>query len=111
MRMWGVDPTKLCRKHLLGEHVEMHMFSGCLRRGLSVKGYVDQGLVEIHKVRERHDLLAAEMVRRGYRHVSPLLPFPIHQAGTVDVEANERELKRRCDECFGGGIDGTQKAV
>lgn len=24
--MWGVDPSAMCRNHLLGEHVEMHMF-------------------------------------------------------------------------------------
>jgi hypothetical protein len=28
--MWMVDPRLVCSKHLLGEHVELHMFVGCL---------------------------------------------------------------------------------
>ena len=32
MRQWMVDPRLLCRKHLLGEHVENHMFIGTLKR-------------------------------------------------------------------------------
>lgn len=33
MRMWVVNPKILCRKHLLGEHVELHMATGHLQRG------------------------------------------------------------------------------
>ena len=33
MRMWMVDPQIMCRQHLLGEHTEMHMFVGTLKRG------------------------------------------------------------------------------
>lgn len=25
MRMWMVDPTIMCRQHLLGEHYELHV--------------------------------------------------------------------------------------
>ena len=35
MRMWNVDVTKMCNKHLLGEHVEMHMFVGIIIKGTS----------------------------------------------------------------------------
>lgn len=30
MRMWMVDPKIMCRKHLLGEHLELHMLAGCI---------------------------------------------------------------------------------
>ena len=30
MRMWGVDPKQMCRQHLLGEHVELHMQAGAV---------------------------------------------------------------------------------
>ena len=33
MRMWLVNPALLCRQHLLGEHVEMHMFAGHILEG------------------------------------------------------------------------------
>jgi hypothetical protein len=28
-----VTPSRMCRKHLLGEHVEGHMLAACLRLG------------------------------------------------------------------------------
>ncbi len=46
MRMWNVLPEYLCRKHLLGEHVEMHMFVGTIKRGVSLNGYIKNKLVE-----------------------------------------------------------------
>ena len=36
MRMWNVDPKLMCNKHLLGEHVEMHMFFGTIQKGISM---------------------------------------------------------------------------
>ena len=71
MRMWKVRPGFLCNKHLLGEHVEMHMFAGVLRKGMGVSGYATKGLVEVHNIRKRHDALALKMLRRGMHHRSP----------------------------------------
>lgn len=100
MRMWGVDPRLLCDRHLRGEHVETHMFLGTLRKGRSLKGYIDRGLVEVSRIAERHDRLAVEMVSRGDRHASPLEPeFPLPVAGEIDQEESLRELSRRCEEC------------
>ena len=36
MRMWLVPPSHMCRKHLLGEHVELHMLLGTLKKGKSI---------------------------------------------------------------------------
>lgn len=99
MRMWKVAPELLCRKHLLGEHVEMHMFIGTLRKGISVRGYVDTGLVELQNIVKRHDELAAEMVSRGYNHFSPLFYRKKISGGIVDVEKNFQDLYSRCAEC------------
>ncbi|MBI5696527.1 MAG: hypothetical protein HZC51_12485 [Nitrospirae bacterium] len=89
----------MCRNHLLGEHAEMHMFVGCINKGMSIKGYVDKGLVDTSLIRKRHDQLAAEMARRGFSHKSPLPEFDIPAQGKVDVLANEAELARRCAAC------------
>ena len=43
MRMWMVPPRKMCRKHLLGEHVEIHMAVATLRLGKSVAGFLEKG--------------------------------------------------------------------
>jgi hypothetical protein len=99
MRMWMVEPGLLCRQHLMGEHVELHMLVGSLNKGKSVKGFVRDGLIEVQSVRDRHEQLASEMTRRGYNHQSPLPEFNSFIAGSVNVSDNIEELKKRCTEC------------
>jgi len=99
MRMWNVDPQILCRKHLLGEHVEMHMFVGSIRKNQSVTGFIAGGLVNTSLIQTRHEELATEMLRRGYNHKSPLEYDDHLNAGQVSIEKNLVELARRCIEC------------
>ena len=68
--MWIVDPRIMCRQHLLGEHAEIHMFAGAIERGYSVKGYLENGLLEVHNLHKRHEELAREIKRRNYGHNS-----------------------------------------
>ena len=97
--MWNVTPRLLCRRHLLGEHVEMHMFVGAILIGTSLKGYLEKGLVEIHNIKARHSLLAEEITRRGMHHRSPLDNFEAWIDGKVDVAKNIVDLCSRCIEC------------
>lgn len=99
MRMWGVDPRLLCARHLSGEHVEMHMFVGTIQAEKSIAGYVNTGLVEVHNIVSRHDTLAAEMIRRGMNHRSPIIKIQREPAGKIDIVANLAELARRCPAC------------
>ena len=105
MRMWMVNPDVLCKQHLLGEHVECHMFAGTLNRKLQVYGYVENNLFEPHSLRSRHDALAVEIEKRGGAHRSPLQDFSISylpqevQDARVDKEAALNELLRRCAKC------------
>lgn len=105
MRMWMINPAWMCRKHLLGEHVELHMFVGTVNKGISVDGYLSGNLMEPASMASRHAELVAEMERRGYTHRSPLpasIPLPEKDAGTrVDTAASTAELFRRCPECAG----------
>jgi hypothetical protein len=100
MRMWMVEPALMCRKHLLGEHVEIHMLVGCINKGKNIHGFLEKGLVEPQSVEKRHAELVREMVRRGYRHNSPL---PAHQVkgmhSIVDWKRSLGELQRRCADC------------
>ena len=75
------------------------MFLGALLKGKSIKGYVDNGLVEVHNIINRHNELAEEMIRRGYNHKSPAQECNLWECGCVDSEQNIVELHRRCSEC------------
>lgn len=71
MRQWFLPPELLCRKHLLGEHVEIHMFEGTILRGCNISGYLKKGLLYAPSLLLRHEDIVAEMLRRGYNHNSP----------------------------------------
>ena len=94
-----VEPRCLCRQHLLGEHNELHKLVGCLRKGRSIEGYLEKGLVELHSIRTRHAALVKEMKRRNYRHQSPLGKFPASCRGYVNLQQSYNDLKDRCPNC------------
>jgi len=75
MRIWDIDHEKLCRNHLLGEHRELHAIWSILTR--NKKGYLHHPETERWKGKLRalflrHEALIAEILKRGYRHQSPL---------------------------------------
>lgn len=105
MRMWMVPPELMCKKHLIGEHGELHKFLHNWQKRHSVAGRVADNQMEPLSYKERHDALAEEMLRRGGNHKSPLeqpdfsyLPKE-HREFKVDVEKNLNLLIGRCDEC------------
>lgn len=108
MRMWMTDPRIMCRQHLLGEHVEHHMFVGTIQRGKSLDGYIADNLMEPASLSRRHAELVEEMQRRGMRHKSPLPHVPRHACTQltdaqwnhrIDRAASHAELMRRCPAC------------
>ena len=98
-RMWMVNPKKLCRNHLLGEHKELHQLIGSLNKGKSVQGHIDRGQIEVHNIKTRHKQLVQEMKARGYNHLAPLPKFRHYKAGKINISENEQELIRRCKDC------------
>ena len=99
MRMWGGRPAVMCRSHLLGEHVEMHMAVGSIRRNKSISGYTDGGLLDTSKIQERHDALVTEMRARGYNHHSIMLYNDVLHDGSIDADENLTALCARCTKC------------
>jgi len=76
------------------------MFAGTLRKGISVAGYIDDGLIEVDKIITRHEELATEMTLRGMNHKSPMPDdLVLFSAGWIDNFANLKELSRRCETC------------
>jgi hypothetical protein len=99
MRMWKVPPRIMCRQHLLGEHNEMHMFIGTIKKGTSIKGYVEKSLVETNNIQKRHDELVYEMSFRGYNHYSPLQYVDQLNLGYVNEIQSLSYLLERCERC------------
>ncbi|MDZ7726249.1 MAG: pyrimidine dimer DNA glycosylase/endonuclease V [Candidatus Campbellbacteria bacterium] len=77
MRIWDIDTKHLCRKHLLGEHRELHGLWNVLTKHGGKGGYskhpeTKRWVGKTRALYERHDALVKEMERRGYNHWSPL---------------------------------------
>ncbi len=75
MRIWDITPERLCRNHLLGEHNELHAMWNILTQ--NKKGYQNHPETKRWKGKLRalfdvHEAIVQEMIKRGYRHQSPL---------------------------------------
>jgi hypothetical protein len=93
-----IDPKLLCRKHLLGEHGEIHKHRHSFVKKHSIFGRIGQ--IEPESMQSRHDELAIEMVNRGYKHNSPYIQpdlsyLPDDQRyAKVDVNVSKNDLKK-----------------
>jgi hypothetical protein len=77
MRIWDVQVKLLCRKHLLGEHRELHGLWNILTIHGCKGGYANhpetrRWIGKLKALYNRHEALVAEMEKRKYRHQSPL---------------------------------------
>jgi hypothetical protein len=94
MRIWDIEPERLCRKHLLAEHRELHALWVVLTEGK--KGYSKHPETlrwrgKLAALSDRHERLVEEMLKRGYRHHSPLLAPKDKDSNTQDVFINTYE--------------------
>ena len=105
MRMWMVDPERMCSQHLLGEHNEIHMLIGSLSMKKNLSGFLMKRIIEPGSIRTRHDAIALEMERRGFRHHSPVPEDPdidylgVEAATEVDRTSSYGDLLSRCGKC------------
>ena len=75
MRIWDLEPTILCRKHLLGEHNELHIIWNCItqnKKGWSNHPETKRWVGKLKALYLRHDKLVEEMKTRGFNHKSDL---------------------------------------
>lgn len=100
--MWCLDSSLLCRAHLIAEHGEIHSVATVLknrtRKGL---GWICNLLLHDYlggDLKVRHDELVHEMLKRGYKHLTPM-PDRMIFGGKVDVRRSKRDLMARCEAC------------
>lgn len=75
MRIWDIPTSRLCRKHLLGEHRELHAMWAILTQ--DKKGYRKHPETirwegKLAALYNRHEEQVKEMIKRKYTHRSPL---------------------------------------
>lgn len=75
MRIWDLPVEKLCDRHLLGEHAELHAAWSILTK--KKKGYAHHPETlrwrgKLKALYRRHQQQVGELRRRGYKHLSPL---------------------------------------
>ena len=106
MRMWNVDPSLLCKQHLLGEHGEIHKHRHNFVKKHKIDGRMSPIVqIEPSSMQSRHDELANEMLRRGMDHKSPYIQPDIsylpesYQRAKVDVAYSVYDLGQRCEHC------------
>jgi hypothetical protein len=100
-----IDPEMMCRKHLLGEHNEIHKHRHNFEKKHSIKKRIELKQIEPANMKKRHDELVKEMLRRGYNHNSPYeMPDLSHLTDEelnckVDKFYNFVDLCNRCASC------------
>jgi hypothetical protein len=75
MRIWDISPEKLCKKHLLGEHSELHAIWSIItkeKKGYSHHPEVIRWKGKLKALYLKHEEIANEMRKRGYKHNSSL---------------------------------------
>lgn len=104
MRQWFLPPILLCKDHLLGNHFEIHKHrhnfikKHNMRKRLAYPSQIDPKLMK-----EDHDNIVKEMLRRGYNHNSPYeqpdVSYLDHLEVKVDLDYNIQDLMERCPTC------------
>lgn len=75
MRVWDIDPEKLCDNHLLGEHREIHAIWSILtedKEGYKNHPETQRWEGKLKALFNRHEEVIREMKERGFNESSPL---------------------------------------
>lgn len=100
LKMWMVDPSEMCERHLFEEHTNIHIFNALLEAGEDLTAYIEAGVLDTGAMQSRHDQLVAEMIGRGMAHTTPFAPHPVGSVGEVDHHKARIDLADLCDKCF-----------
>ena len=109
MRIWDIEPNRLCRRHLLGEHRELHAIWTILTEQKKEYSKHPETLRWKGKLKAlyiRHETLVVEMNRRGFNHRSRLdrekATGNAKQDRFVDQASRQIEILRdkRCSCCL-----------
>lgn len=99
--MWGIHPDYMCKKHIIGEHGEIHKHRHNFVKGHSILGRMYPVVqIDPKNMERRHDQLA-----RYLNHKSPYKqPDLSHYSEDllsfeIDIEQSRKDLMDRCPKC------------
>jgi len=98
MRVWDIEPSKLCKDHLLGEHRELHAIWSILtqgKQGYSKHPETKRWVGKLKALYNRHEKLVEEMKNRGYNHHTDLDVFLAigEEVQNEHVDSYEEQIK------------------
>jgi len=107
-RQWLVEPREMCKQHLLGEHLEAHIFLSKMQKGYKLDGFRKGSMFfGASYVQYRHDLIAEVL---NQPHKTPLLlqdlkveKYPYIAPTSKDFEKSSNDLYGRCERCRNSG--------
>jgi hypothetical protein len=78
MRVWDIPVNKLCDKHLIAQHHEIHCIYSIIvngKNGFAHHPEVMRWRDNLASLRNKHDITVIEMLNRHKVHKSPLVWF------------------------------------
>lgn len=106
MRMWNVDPSIMCRKHLIGEWHEIFMIISNFKNKRKMDGFIKNNLLEPLSIPKRYEELKQEMLNRNYK---PMKKLDFNECmldylgelkfSKIDSTKSLEDLCERCPEC------------
>lgn len=107
MRIWDLPPEVLCRKHLLGEHLELHAMWTIITEGKKGYSHHPETIRWVGKQKAlylRHEAQVVEMKKRDYNHRSPLdknlaIGKDVQDEFVHTIEEQREILKNKACEC------------
>lgn len=106
-RQWLAHPDYMCISHITGEHAETHSFIAKMRKGYSLEGFYEGGMLYgAEYVVARHELLSQFL--KG--HSTPLYveddiarlsrEYPLNPPTIEHVRNSIITLINRCENCY-----------
>lgn len=109
MRIWDISPIKLCNKHLLGEHSELHAVWSVItndKKGFANHPETLRWKGKLKALYLRHEQQIKEIENRGFNHNSPLdinfaTGYSVQKDFVDSLQDQIKILKIKKCECIG----------
>ena len=102
-RQWLVPPKLMCKQHLLGEHLEAHIFVSKMEKHYKLDGFIKGSMFfGAEYIKQRHDELARYI--SGHKTPLDISHIDLELYPPIEITWNHTlksaiDLVTRCDRC------------